>query len=781
MIPPMHAAAPRRPFPLLLPALVAVASLLPARAPAADVPPALAGSGLALVPADAAFVSATLRGREQYDRFVNSNAWAALRNLPVVKRGLDSVEEQRSMPGSPVSIADAFLSLPENAQAAELLADMVATDTFVYGEPSCASFVSLLRKLVAVAQAVGAVGDGGGVIIEEEMEIIEGVDDSNSAAARRAARRMRCQLEVEADAGALGKRMLVQTLVDNVDLLVVPDVVWGFRTTKADLAKAQVARLEQVAKAALGGQAADAVAVERRRIAGGEFVVITVRGAALPWGEIEQQFADVADDIDGFAETFKKLRKLDLCVAVGLVGDRVILSFGGSTDHLAKLGGGKGGLLGVPAMAPVVAHADRKLTGVSYASAGMVRALSQTADDMVRQFEALGAGLDAAGIDGPAVAEMRDVVERFATAMAARLPEPGAWTGFSWLTDSGYEGQTWDRSRNQPLDGSRRLDLLEHAGGAPLAVLVARLKSDPKLVDDVSDFVGGLWSLLQEHGLPALDADVADRAEQAAGKIEPLAARLADVVRRKIVPALADGQVGLVLDAKSRTKKPQGDLPASADPLPLPELGIVLPLKDAKLFRDGLNDLFALGDEAAAALRAIDPDAVPQGWRIPDPEKSKVEKGTVWAFALAGAGLDEQARPAIGFGEHVAVFSLAPKQAGRLLEAAKLETGSQLAAFEEPLAGAAAVDFAGVVDAFKPWLVYLTRYGCARERAGVVEADAELGADDETEQARDALKSVDVVLEVAKCLRAAAAETSVRDGALVTRWRNVIRDLPKQP
>ena len=764
-------------------ALVAALAALPAVATAADVPAGLAGSGVALVPADAAFVSATLRAREQYDRFVNSNAWAALRKLPAVKRAFDSLEEQRTMPGSPVSFADSFLSLPENAQAVELLADMVATDSFVYGEPSCAAFVQLARKLLGVAQTVGAMGGGDGVIIEEEMELFQEKGDGGEAAVRRAARGMRCQLDVEAGdlAGAIQTRMIVQTLVDNVDLVVVPDVVWGFRTTKAEIAKAQLARLEALAKAWTGdAAAAEAVDVARRQVAGGDFLVITVRGAALPWAALEAAFTDDAGDIDGFDEVFAKVRKLDLCVAIGLVGDRVVVSFGDSTEHLAKLGKGRPGLLGVPALAPLLARADSKLTAVSYASADMVKALAQTPEDMERQFEVLEEGLGNAGVAEEAVAEARDLVEAFTAAMAARLPEPGAQVGFSWMTDSGYEGETWDWSRNQPVDGSRRLDLLEHAGGAPLAVAVTRMKSDPKLVDDVSAFVGGLWSLVQKHGLPALEGEERDRAEDVAKQIGPLAARLADVVRRKIVPALADGQLGFVFDAKSRTKKPQGDLPASADPLPLPELGIVLPLKDAKLFRDGLNDLFAIGDEAADAVRRINPDAIPRGWRLPDPEKSKVDAGTVWSFAVPASRLDEQVRPAIGFGDEVAVFSLAPKQAARLLESAKLETGSQLAAFEEPLAGAAAVDVAGIVDTVKPWLVYLTRYGCVRQREGAVEAEAEMTADDETDEARDALKSVDVVLEVAKCLRAAVADTTVRDGALVTRWRNVIRDLPKQ-
>ncbi|MFM7107207.1 MAG: hypothetical protein ACKOZU_01140 [Planctomycetaceae bacterium] len=765
---------------LLLAALAAPAAILGAAVAAADVPAGLAGSGATLVPADAAFLSATLRAREQYDLLVGSNAWASLRSLPAVQRALDSLEEQRSMPGSPLSIADAFLSLPENAEALDLLADMVATDTFVYGEPSCATFARLVRKLAAVTQTMGGMGDDG-VILDEEMDVLEDAG-GGEAAARRRARRMRCQFGVEAGdlAGALQSRLLVQTLVDNADLLVMPDVVWGFRTTKPKVAKDQVARLEKLAEAAIGGGDSP-VDVARRQVAGGDFLVITVRGESLPWGELERGLADDAGDIDGFDQAFAKLRTFDLCVALGVVGDRVILSLGDSTEHLAKLGNGKAGLLGVPALAPVVAHADRKLTAISYASADMIRALAQSPEDVASQLESLDEGLGAAGLSGEAVEEAADLVERFAAALAARLPEPGPWTAVSWLGDSGYEGQTWDWSRNQPLDGARRLDLLEHAGGAPLGVLVVRRKPDPKLIDDVCDFVGGLWSLVQEHGLPSLDAAEQDRAEEVAERLGPLAERLADAVRRKVLPSLADGQVGLVLDAKSRSKKPQRDLPASADPLPLPELAIVLPLKDAKLFRDGLNDLFALGDEAAKALREIDPDAVPQGVRIPpDPEKSKVDKGTVWSFAAPGAGLDEQLRPAIGVGEHVAVFSLAPKQAARLLDAAKLETGSQVGAFEEPLAGAAALDFAGLVDAVEPWLVYLARYACVSQRDGAVDPEAELQASDETVQARDGLKTVDVVLDVARCLRAAVAETNVRDGAVVTRWRNVIRDLPKK-
>jgi hypothetical protein len=124
------------------------------------------------------------------------------------------------------------------------------------------------------------------------------------------------------------------------------------------------------------------------------------------------------------------------------------------------------------------------------------------------------------------------------------------------------------------------------------------------------------------------------------------------------------------------------------------------------------------------------------------------------------------------------VLSLQPKHAGRLLAESRLETGSQLSKFEEPLAGAAALDFAGLVDAIQPWSVYLTRYGCVQQRDGEVDRDIELTAEVENEQAKDALKQAAVVCEAMKSLRVAVAETSTTPEATVTHWRNVIRDMP---
>ncbi|MCE2725950.1 MAG: hypothetical protein LW698_04125 [Planctomycetaceae bacterium] len=738
-------------LPNQLPLVVAVL-LLAAVAPAVpSLADELTTNAAAIVPADAAFLSATLRAREQYDRFMKSNAFRALKDLPAVRRALGSLEEQRSMPGSPFSMAETFMQLPENEQAVDVLADMVATDTFVYGEPSCISFLRLLQKVQELQ---------GTAPLQAELGRNDGLEGVQKAA-------------------------IVKGLAANLDLLVVPDIVWGFRTTKVDAAKAQLRRIEVLLKLVTQANPAMADALARKPIAGGEVVTFTIQGDQLPWGELEDELAAGLDDKADLDKVLDRLRKLDVVVALGVIGDRVILSVGDSIDHLQKLalpGTGRQGLLDTPPFAQLRAHKDKPLTGLAYVSDALADLNRESASSGFRMLnQAADAAIQQAALPAEAAADTRRLLSKAEKDLGRRLPKPGPWLAFSFLTDQGYEGYAWDWARNQPFDGSRRLDLLEHVGGAPLAAVVSRIKSDPALLDDLTALASGSWGLFMKYGVPRADETERERVEAFDEHVVPLGKKLMEVLRAKIVPALADGQVGLVIDAKTKATRVQRDLPASAEPLPLLEPAIVLPLADPKLFREGLSDLFALTDELVAAARTMAPDAVPAGYEVPAPEKAKVAAGSIWSFALPASGLDTQLRPAIGVGDQAAVFSLVPAQAGRLLAAARMETGSQLATFEEPLAGAAAIDFAGLVDVLRPWVVYLTRYGCVQQRDGRVDADEELAAEDETAEAKEALAHVAVALEVAKCFRAATAETSITEEATVTHWRNVIRDLPAKP
>jgi hypothetical protein len=747
--------------------------------PASAAPPAgLAGGGVATVPADAAFLFSSLRLREQYDALVRSNAFAAIRELPAVKRAFDSWEEQREMPGSPVSMFLTFLELPENEQAVELLTDMVSTDTFVYGDPSCVAFVKLIRKLSQAQQAAAAVEEG---LDEPEME--EDDIEVRHGGARIVPVRRQVELDLDVPGVAGQAEAMLDILADNLDLLVVPDLVWGFKTTKKEAGNFQVKRLEVLAKMLVEMNPDLAGALARKKLPGGELLTFTLDSGLLPWDEIA---ADLADNLDASADldrVLDKVRGLDVVVGLGMVGDWVVLSIGDSVDHVEKLVvGGKGdALIDTKPFAPLRDDADEKLTAIWYVSEPLAKAIAATPEDLDPMIAAVARAIDEDGdVPAEAAADGRALLERARAEYAAWLPEPGPWMAYSFMAKEGYEGYAWDWSKNLPLDAGKPLDLLAHVGGDPAAVAVSRLKLDPARLAGIAKLVGDGWGLFAKHGPAVMDEDDREKFARMEDEFGPLVKRLAATLSDKFAAAVADGQVGLVLDGKTTTKKPQAALPASAEPLPLLEPAIVLPLADRKLFVEGLNDLFELGDDLVAALRKIDADAVPAGYEVPAPTKTKVEGGSVWSFAIPDAGLDKEFAPAIAVGDKAAVFSLVPAQAGRMLVERKLETGSALATFQEPLAGAAAVDFPALVDAIEPWIVYFTRYGCVQQRDGEVEADAELSKADQNDQATEALEHVKVVLEAARCLKAAVVETAPRDGATVTHWRNLIRDLPKR-
>ena len=714
-------------------------------------PPAVvcaAEPGLAIVPADAAFLSSTLRGREQYDRIAGSNAFASLQELPAVKKALEELAKQQAKPGNPLTIAAMFLQMPENQEAFGLLTNMVATDTFVYGTPSWVKVAGLFKKLQQAQQAgnIAALSKGTGLDLNPQ--------------------------ETTA-------RLVVQALAENTADIVIPDLVWGFQTSQREAAERQLKRLELTAKMFTQAQPMLADAVKRQTIGKGDFVTLTVRpDPAL----VQLAIADTVEDLDVEEEVsaiLSRVGELEFVIALGLLDDHVILSIGGGTDHLEKLAADSG-LLATEPFAVVRAAADKPLTGISYLSKPLAAAVMQSADDF-KQVAGLITALAKSGkLPAEAEAEAKELLEQLVAGYTSRLPLPGPWLAYSHLTDTGYAGEVWNWAQNLRLDGSQSLDLLEFAGGSPFAALAFRTETDPEAFEAFVAWLASAKDFAVKYLADQADDDAREGFEAFEQHVLPLGGELADTIRSKFLPALKNGQFGLVLDADSTTTKLQQALPTSADPLPIIEPAILLAIDDEAKFREGLSDLFALSDKLLAAIRKIDDDAVPSEYRIPEPTQDEVEGGKLWTFALPGSGLDEQVQLSIGISEQVAVFSLVPKQAERLLVAKPLQTAAALSAFDSKLAAAAALDWVGLIDAIEPWAVYLARCGVVQQTTGRLDPEATIGPDADTEESTEALAQVATILKVARCLKTAAAETSVEGKATVTRWQNRIEDLPAE-
>ena len=102
-------------------------------------------ASLDIVPADAAFYSAMLRSREQFDALANSKAWEKVKALPFVQTGFTMYQMQAANPGSPAGWLQAALNNPESRKSLEFLADIFSEEVFVYGGPSFNKTIELYQ------------------------------------------------------------------------------------------------------------------------------------------------------------------------------------------------------------------------------------------------------------------------------------------------------------------------------------------------------------------------------------------------------------------------------------------------------------------------------------------------------------------------------------------------------------------------------------------------------------------------------------------------------------
>ncbi len=700
--------------------------------------------GIGLIPDDAAFLSSTLRGKEQYDRIVSSNAFASLKELKSVAKALDELAKQQTQPGNPMAIAMMMMQMPDNQEAISLLQDMVATDTFVFGTSSWVTVSKLLKKLQSAQQAANM------------ATITKGTD-------------------LDLDTDATLNRLIAETLAANTDEIVVPDLVWGFHTTQLDAAKKQLKRIEDFATSMAQAQPMLADAVAREKIGAGDFITVTIK----PDPNLIKMAISNTVKFDGMEEELEKILKrvgeLQFVVALGIVKEHVVLSIGGGTEHLQAMGSTGGSLLETEPFKVVRDATEKPLTSIWYRSQKLAKAWETSPEDIEQAKKFATTVAEVNELNPEATAEAERLVGELLEGYASRMPEAGPWLAYSYLTDTGYAGEEWNWAKNLPWNGSLPLSL-DHFGGDPLAVIALRTKTDPEQFEAFVSWANSLRQFVSSAIASTGDDDTQEGFKTFDEKIVPLGEELTTTVREKFVPSLKNGQFGFVLDGKASTTKLQASLPASSKPLPLIEPAIVLSLDDEKLFREGLSDIFALSDKLLSVVREIDEDdKIPSEYRIPDPEEKDTKGGSLWTFALPESGLDKQIQLSIGVGKNAAVFSFTPDQAERILTSSPLQLEGD---FSENLAAVAVLDWVAFANAIEPWATYVIRCGGVQQEEGRLDPDSTIGPDSETDEVTDALEQLATIFSVFRCLKSATAKTSIEEDATVTRWQNRIEDLP---
>src|SRR5688572_16129539 len=104
------------------------------------------------VPADASFYTTSLRLGEQLDRFLASNAYERLRDLPAVKTALEHLRKETAKPDNPMGKFLKQLEEPANRELVDLLHDMVRGEIFAYGGSNWGQVIPVLQEIQGAQQ-----------------------------------------------------------------------------------------------------------------------------------------------------------------------------------------------------------------------------------------------------------------------------------------------------------------------------------------------------------------------------------------------------------------------------------------------------------------------------------------------------------------------------------------------------------------------------------------------------------------------------------------------------
>jgi hypothetical protein len=733
--------------------LVAATMLFPAAALPAE--PLRESSALRWAPADASFYFSWMRLREQFDALAGSKAAARLMEIPVVQMITEGFASELRTANADLIAVWSHLTPAEQQDLIAVLLDAVSHEVFVYGDDGFTELFQAANEVNRLAQ-------------ESHLKAQQAGDDADEEATRK----------------------LVELVTARSADFNMPDAVAGFKISDTKRGETVLARLEAIVHKQLEEHQPDInKRLTRERVGGAEFLTLRLDGSLIPWDQApaRQLGEEQRERLDKLAEVFKKKT---LVVNLGIRDGYLLLSVGDTSEHLAALGQGKL-LWDRPELAPLRKAGDKPFTSVVYVSQKARDQANQTNAQMEQWIRIAEQSLPESGLDEALQKELLSDARSLADDLKRFVPKAGARLAFGFRSPRGLEGFAYDWGQEHALDGSQRLTILDHVGGNPVSFSAARYKHSPENYDFFAHWLARAVYYVEKIGLQELGPEQRALYDKVRAEIDPLARRLDQAIRQFWIPAFADGQRAMVLDARLTSTQWQKDMPAAKRELPLPEIGLVYSVSDAELVKKASAEFFAVGREALAKLRAAAPDTVPE-FELQPPQTRDFPEGTVYYYALPGEwGVDPQIAPNAGLSKNVLALSLTPKLSVRLLASAPLAIDGPLARRDQPLAAAGYMNWAGLVDAIGPWIDYGIDVGTQPPARPIEEARREDKAEDQGQVAVElqddgggaALKlfikpQVKAFLEVLRCLGTSSSVTYVEDGAVVRHSEWHLQDLP---
>jgi len=693
-------------------------------------------ASLKLIPEDAAFYSSMMRNREQFEAIRRSNAWAKIEKMPVVQMAFQMYQAQLGAEGSPPAQIEAALNNPETRKIIDLLADMVSEEIFVYGDESCTDFLKLFQRVNA-AQSYGPMA----------MQA-SGQDEGRHP-------------------GQLKAAAVLSALAQNADLIAVPNLLVGFKLKNANLAKEQLIKLEAIGNILLESNEQTKGRFQKTKVGANEYLVLKLDGAMIPWDNVLLEKLQEAELSPGDAQkVIDRLKAAKLLVALGLHDDYLVCSIGSSLQCLEKLGQGKR-LIDRPELKPLEQYVDKPLTSIGYANEKLNRAANDQAGNVNELLKLVDGALSQAGLPDELAGRIRKDAAELAESAKKLFPQAGAAMMLSFLTDKGLEGYQYNWGERGMIDGSKHLTLLDHVGGNPLLAVVSRSKVNVADYDAAIQWVKRAYAYVEEFAMPAMPEEEREKTQQFLDGAMPLLARLDKANREMLLPALADGQMALVVDGKLSSKQFVAAMPEMDKPMPMVEPALVWGVSDAKLLKQAMGEYREVINGLIDVLRQLDGAEVPDEMQIPELQATQSASGAIYAIPVPEElGLDAKIAPNFALSDGVAVLSLSRDHSERLLKSMPLSADGLFERVARPRAMVVWFDWAALVRASAPWVEYALDQ---------IASEKDMSADQKAAIAQQ----VQTVLEVLQALRSITSESYFDGDATVTHTLLEIRDVEK--
>ncbi len=690
------------------------------------------------IPEDAATYSVMLRNREQIDIVLKSKAWAKFKELPFVQALWGKVKEQLDQSDGPAAEARKFFEEPENRQLLDLLADMASDEIFFYGGPSSADFSVLMARYnnqVQIQQMILGL-----------KQLGEGKEQEHTQA-----------------------KAYLDALVTMQDLIKVPDIVVGFRVKDTARAEAQLRRLETLFKDHIAQQAPQLQDRFKRVPVGKDsFLTLNLDGKLIPWDEIPLK--DLEDKPGQYDSLVKKLTQLKMTIGLGVHNHYVLLSLGTSLDPVTRLFQKETKRLASrPEFQPLTKYLDKRIANITYSSKAFSAAYASGAYDPKNLLKTVQEAFPQAKLPERQRTQIRKDMEELAQDLKKMTPPAAATLQFSFLTPQGTESYSYYGAGELPAPASPKpLTLLHHLGGRPLMASVRHSRFSLEDYQMMVKWLKVINRYAEDLIVPRLEEPQKELYQKVAKAAYPLLQKLDDVNSKMLLPALAHGQVALVLDGKLTSKQWLKMLPPSEQPLPMLEPALVLSVNDAALLRKAMTEYRKLANQALVKARELVGEDFPE-FQIPAPETKKGKAGELFFYSLPeSVPLDPQIKITFGLNPKVAVIAISLSHADRLLAdtAPTILTGP-LANAKRPLESAGYADWAGLMSVISPWVEMglQTVEPFVRVFAGDV-----AGKEDLATQARN-------FFTILKVFRHSTSATYFENGRWVTHSETIIKDL----